>query len=369
MDNIGISFKKDKNKILIFSTIVIVFIIVGVYVVTIEPFAIQYDDYTSLPSAPKLDEIIPNVDTDGVISLSWSVSDKVWYYNVFRRFGDIETRIESMVIVNSFVDRATKEEGTYIYRIEAKNNIGKVQSNEKTVTIDLPEPPPVPPVPPVPDAPVLNEITPKTNTNGEIHLSWNFVDGAIMYTIYRWKDGMNPKILKQDFSKNYYDDSVLDNGFYLYKVKAGNSEQKYSEYSNEESVIVQIPAVPDVPVMNQLEFEIIDNTIKVYIDWEVVVCDSYVLYRSFDGQVYKPVEGILSTTSYTEILTEAGIYIYKVSAVNTYGESEKSNSVTIELTEDGGVAPPPTDNTMLYILLGVLAILIVPIVILVRRKR
>ena len=358
--------KKQKGILAILVLITSTLVVVGI--VSVVPWYFPYDDYTSVPSAPELDEIIPNVDTDGIISLSWSVSDRAWYYNIFRRFGSIETIIKTMVIVNSFVDSTTKEEGTYIYRIEAENNVGKVQSNEKTVIIDLPE---LPPVPPVPDAPILRLMVNGPNTDGEIKLEWDLVSGATMYTIYRWKDGLNEKILNQDFSENYYDDLVSSNGVYSYKVKAGNIEKEYSEYSNEVSITVQMAGVPDVPVMNQLEYEIINYTIKVYIDWDAVDCDSYVLYRSFNGEIYKPVEGILSTSStiYAEILTEAGTYVYKVSAVNTYGGSGLSNSVTIEVTKDGGVAPPPTDYTTLYILLGFLVVLIVPVVILVKRKK
>ena len=320
--------------------------------------------YTEVPTAPELNSV-PSPNIDGSVELSWSQPDQTQYFELYRyRWGWYYV---AKLYTTSYTDVHVADGATYKYKVVAGNTLGKSpDSNVVSVLIDLYEED----GDAIPDAPVLRLMTNSPSIDGEIDLEWDLVSGATMYTIFRWKGGINPEILKQDFSENYYDDSVSSNGVYSYKVKAGN-DVGYSDYSNEISITVQMAEVPDVPVMNQLEFEIINYTVKVYIDWDAVDCDSYVLYRSFNGEIYKPVEGILSTSStiYAEILTEAGTYVYKVSAVNTYGESGLSNSVTIEVTEDGGVAPP-TDYTTLYVLLGILVVLIVPIaIILVKRKK
>ena len=236
--------------------------------------------------------------------------------------------------------------------------------------------PPDPPVPPdpsedPPDAPILNTIIPKPSIDGKICLRWDSVSNADRYAVYRKLDEGSYKLLGDPITINHYDDLVLDNGVYRYKLKAGNINSDYSDYSNEEDITVQMPSVPEQPYMNQLTYEIIGNTIEVYIDWEEVDCDSYKVYRSIDYGDYVTIVDGLTITSYSEVLIEVGVYMYKVSAINMFGESELSVFVSIEITEDGVPDEPdePVDYIMLYILLIVLGVLVVPTIVLKNYKK
>ena len=469
--------KKNQRNLLIIGVPLIV--ILSIFISTI-PFSLvpgpnggDLSDviyYDTLPSAPRLQSIFPDLDFDYTIKLSWSASTDVWYYNIYRRASNnIEVTIRG-IIDTSFIDGAYKDNGMYTYRIEAVNNIGDVQSNEKSVIINfldtdptppippippklkaiipdidpdgsvfidwnvvtdatkyqvymskdggqwelivttvattfskgfltdgsygfkvraynlagyseysnivyvvvaipLPPPPPPPPDPVVPDAPILKGIIPKPSRDGKIRLNWDIVSDAYNYAVYRSNDGTSYEYLGL-VTVNYYDD-LMPNGIYYYKLKAGNIKGECSDFSNVESIAVQIPGAPNSPITNEIIYKVIDSGIEVSVSWSDVSCDSYNLYREIKTDVSSTglvliAEG-LTSTSYSEVLTEIGKYIYKVSAVNTYGESEKSNPTVINITGDEG--GPPLDDYTLYVVIGVICVLTVLVAILLIRKK
>ncbi len=353
-------------------------ILVVVGIVSIVPFVLVPTNgggggdppvyYDSLPSAPILNDIQPDPDLDDVVSLDWSDSSRVYYYNVYRcKSGEAEQKIAIGRTVSSFIDGASKENGIYYYRIEAVNNIGKVFSNQESVVIDVPPPPPLE----IPDSPVLYITVNSPSTDGEIVLEWDPVPDADDYGVYRSENDGSFDFL-EEIGENYYNDLVLESGDYSYKIKAGN-EAGISDFSNEVSIVVQLEGIPEAPFMNQLTYEIIGDTIKIYLDWEEVFCDSYIVYRSIGGAEYEPFEDGLTSTSYSEVLIEVGVYSYKVSAVNMFGESERSAYVSIEITEDGvpDEPPEPDDYTVITIIVAILVLgaLAVPITILAKRRK
>jgi len=472
--------KKNQRNLLIIGIPLIV--ILSIFISTIPfslvpgpnggdlPDVIYYD---TLPSAPVLQSIFPDIDPDYTIELRWSASTDVWYYNIYRRASNnIEVTIRG-IIDTSFIDGAYKDNGMYTYRIEAVNNIGDVQSNEKSVIINfldtdptppippippklkaiipdidpdgsvfidwnvvtdatkyqvymskdggqwelivttvattfskgfltdgsygfkvraynlagyseysnivyvvvaipLPPPPPPPPDPVVPDAPILKGIIPKPSLDGKISLKWDKVSDAYNYTVYRSNDGTSYAYLGVVIV-NYYND-LLSNGVYYYKLKAGNVKGEYSGFSNAESVTVQIPSVPNSPVINEITYEVIDSGVEIIVSWSAVSCDTYNLYREIVSDIQNTgfvlIEEGLISTSYSETLTDAGKYTYKVSAVNDIGESKLSNPTVINLTEDGVTDEPEADDyTWLYIILIVLGVAVVPVVILTRKRK
>ncbi|MBA7498739.1 hypothetical protein ES704_01476 [subsurface metagenome] len=226
---------------------------------------------------------------------------------------------------------------------------------------------PLPPPPPlvIPTEPILKNIIPNPNINGEINLRWDSVSGATVYIIYRSKDGGSLETLDVNFEANSYTDSVSESGVYSYRVKAGNSAG-YSRYSNEESVTVQLTNIPPNPTMNQITYEIIDETVEVYLDWNEVICESYNVYRSINYGDYALIEENIFSTSYFEVLTETGIVSYRVSAVNQYGESGLSNPMSINISPED---EPSADYIALYALFGITVVLVGVTVILLRMRK
>lgn len=322
-------------------------------------------NYDNLPSAPSLN-IIGSPDTDGRIELSWRESNDVWSYYIYRRGSDNVERLVNIIshYYISFTD--TVPDGTYTYKIGAKNNIGMVYSNTRTVIVDLPEPDPEPTIP---DAPVLKSIEPRPSTDGNIRLEWDIVSDADRYAIYRSNDDASYDLLGT-VNVNYYDD-ILANGVYYYKLKAGNIDEKYSDYSNTKSITVQIPGVPDKPEAYSITYEIVDSGVKIYVTWSSVSCNTYNLYRKIVNDTtdtgFVLIREGLTSTSYSEVLTEVGKYTYKVSAVNTLGESDQSNPTIINMTDEG--VEKPEDYMWLYVLLGVLGVAVVPVVLLTRKRK
>jgi len=353
---------KKQKKVLTYLVVAISILLVIAFI-SVRPFST-----TNISDVLTLQPIDPNPDLDGNVFLEWNeVYDANQYFVQMKKdageWGTIKNTQDFSFTKTGLTD------GVYEFKVAAWHmtflRIDFITwSNIESVTIDIPEP--------VPDAPILDDITPSVSYDGKISLDWEDVSGADRYVVFRKMGDGFYDILGNPITTNYYDDLVSDNGVYSYKVKAGNIYDKWSDFSNEASVTVQIPSIPEQPHMNQPTYEIIGDTIRVCIDWDEVDCNSYNLYRSIDGGSYNLIKDGLVSTSYFEDLTRVGMYAYKVSAVNDLGESEQSVCVTIEITEDG--EPPeepdePDDYTLLYILLGVLAILIVPVVILIKKKK
>lgn len=74
---------------------------------------------------------------------------------------------------------------------------------------------------------------------------------------------------------------------------------------------------------------------EAYISWHPVQdADSFIVYRSIDGEVYDSLTAVRET-HYTDILPKAGTYYYKVSAANTIGTSRLSPSKSVDVDKIG----------------------------------
>ena len=330
-----------------------------------KPTPLPYDPgYTLLPTKPVLQLI--TVGADNSIPLTWSAVDGATSYQVYMRkeFGTWESKV---LVISTTTTIKGLTDGDYSFKVRGYHSVGYSEfSTVKLATIGPEEEVPDE----TPEAPVLEPIIPSVSYDGVISLKWNDVSEADKYVVYRTKEDCALELLRE-IDVNYYEDLVTDNSVYYYKIRAINllvgEDFKSSDYSNEESVIVQIPGAPDVPTVNEITYEVIESGLEISVTWNEVDCNSYSLYKSVDSGDYVLIEEGLTSTSYSEILSDVGVYAYKVSATNAHGESELSQHVSIKLTEDGVALPD--DYIVLFITLGVLAVLIVPIVILVKRRK
>lgn len=355
-----------KQKRMLGIVVLMASILVVVIIISVVPFTFVVngggnEDYTEIPIAPTFDIILPNPNTDGSVELSWSKPAQTQYFELYR-FRGFGWFYMARLYTTSYTDNNVADGITYKYKVIAGNTLGEsLDSNVVSVVIDIYEEP----IPP--DSPVLCITVNSPSTDGEIVLKWDFVSNADDYGVYRSKNDGSFDFLEK-IDENYYDDLVLESGDYSYRVKAGNEAGK-SDFSNTESITVQLAGVPNSPVMNELTYELVEDTIQIYLDWEEVFCDSYTVYRSIGGAEYEPLEEGLNSTSYSEVLIEVGVYMYKVSAVNMFGESERSAYVSIEITEDGMPTEPPVDYIVPIVVILVLGALAVATIILVKKKK
>ncbi len=219
----------------------------GTYVPPDDPIIIvdPIDPVDLTPSAPVLNMILPNPDTDGTFALTWSISKGRDYYDVMmRKEGSNTWTQRKQQYGTTFTD--ILEDGVYYYKIIAKTNLG-LQSESNIVNIVVQRILQIPPVIIViPSTPALDPIIPNIVYDGVVVLTWATISNADSYKIYRSKDGGAYEIIKT-VNTNSYTDKALEVGIYIYKIKAINIAGD-SGISNIEAVKVDITQPTPTPV-------------------------------------------------------------------------------------------------------------------------
>lgn len=210
-----------------------------------------------VPTAPLLQPITPDPNTDGNVTLHWTRSAGASFYAVYRYQTPVLSFNESLTEVgtpsaNTTTDQVTVN-GTYYYAIRAVNSSGPSPlSNTEGVTVAI-EPPP----PPVPSAPVLNITSPVPSTTGNITLQWTEEEGATSYLVFRETAHIESV---QDLANITYTTDITytdynrPNGTYYYVVVAANASG-WSPGSNCVNVTVGIP-LPESETYEEVELEV-----------------------------------------------------------------------------------------------------------------
>ena len=158
----------------------------------------------------------------------------------------------------------------------------------------------------LPTAPALSITT----SAGHPRLTWNAVDGATKYWIYRSTDGESFRLYDAVKGTSYTNISTDIGTTYYYKVKAVKLVDGENTFSDD-SAVRSTKCAPAAPTLS-LE----RSNGKPKLSWKAVAgADKYWLYRSTDGvnfSVYDTVRG----TSYTNSGAASGTkYYYYVKAV------------------------------------------------------
>jgi hypothetical protein len=210
-------------------------------------------------------------------------------------------------------------------------------------------------LPIVPDAPVLNVIE-EPSPSGDVILTWNFVEEATNYIIYRSLSPITdvsglPAIIT-GLLDTTYQDTVASNGTYYYVVVATNIAGN-SPISNCESVVVAIDPYavpPNAPVLSASEIP--SSSGNITITWNSIVgATNYIIYRSTIPITEARVQFVLiyriTDLIYQDTGLSNGTYYYAVVATNDAGDSPISNceSVVVALFIDASTTPPEDDPT------------------------
>ena len=165
-------------------------------------------------------------------------------------------------------------------------------------------------------------------TSGKPMLTWNAVEGATSYRIYRsTSKGSGYSLLGTTTATSYTNTGAKAGTTYYYRVKACN-DAGLSPYSNivswQVKSVTPKPSAPVVKIGNSA------TSGKPMLTWNAVRgATSYKVYRATSQNGTYSLLGTVTATSYTNTGAKAGTtYYYKVKAVNSAGESAYSNIVS-----------------------------------------
>ena len=158
-----------------------------------------------------------------------------------------------------------------------------------------------------PEAPAVQ--TANVASSGKIKLTWNKVDGAAKYQIWRSTDKKNWTLLKTTTGTSLTNTSTEAGKLYYYYVVAVAEDGTESDPSAIVSRRCDLPR-PVITLSN------VASTGKIKITWEKIEgAVKYEVYRSTDNKTWSKLSTV-SGTSLTNTSTTAGtLYYYKVKAI------------------------------------------------------
>ena len=166
-----------------------------------------------------------------------------------------------------------------------------------------------------------------------ISVSWEYVSDADSYNVYRSSSAEGGYSLLGTTSYTSYKDNSPLSGYNYYKVSAVNNKGTSSLSSYTSCNYTSTGNVLSSPTGLNAQV----NGSSVYVTWQSVNnATSYNIYRSSNANTSYTKIGTSSSTSYTDNNPLSGYNYYKVSAVNSNGESTQSNYVYCEYSENSG---------------------------------
>ncbi len=307
---------------------------------------------TFKPATPVLYSFPPDPDNDGSIYVDWSSVNGATKYYVYRNTSIISYADDDLIIFEtslSYYTDTISANGTYYYAVVAESSSNSSLSNCENVTIVLfaPQTPPI-----------LEKITPDSDTYGNFYLNWSSVENATRYYIYNNTSeiatvvGMEPLLITVNTE---YTHMIPINITYHYVIVAGN-DYGNSSISNCENVTVLLIAPQEPPNLESFNPNP-DYFGNVNVNWSMVEnATEYHIYRN-TSYINTPDEQLrivtVTDTNYTDVLTQNGTYYYAVVAANAFGNSSLSNceSVKVQVTPNTTILEeitpdPDTDGTI-----------------------
>ena len=251
--------------------------------------------------------VVNTVISSGKPKISWDKVDGAVKYIILRDLETISTSTGT-----SFVDKTAEIGKTYKYQVLSENEFGCRSvsggsygpATKGTAIL------------PAPDVTVTNVAS-----TGKVKLSWNAVDGATSYIVYRSTNGNDGSWGKATTSKTSYINTSAQAGVkYYYKVQAVHSDPDLSSKPSASVIRSCDLPQPEVTIGN------VKSTGKIKLSWNAVPgAAKYEIYRSTTktGSYTK----MLTTkgTSYVNTSANAGtLYYYKVKAIHSTNSGANS---------------------------------------------
>ena len=180
--------------------------------------------------------------------------------------------------------------------------------------------------PAAPAAPVVTAGN--SAVSGKPMLTWNAVEGATSYKVYRAaKEDGTYGLLGSTSATSYTNTGAKEGVTYYYKVTAVNDigeSEPSNIVSGQVKTVTPKPAAPVVSIGHSAASG------KPQLTWSAVTgAASYNVYRATAENGSYSLLGSVTVTNYTNTGAKEGVtYYYKVTAVNDSGEGEYSNIVS-----------------------------------------
>ncbi len=173
-------------------------------------------------------------------------------------------------------------------------------------------------------APKLNSLS---NVNGGVKVSWNAVDGASKYKVFRKTDGTNWTALKTVTTTSYTDKTVVSGTRYYYTVRCVSPIDS-STYISSYNTAGLKKTYFDAPALKKAT----NGKSGVNVTWEAVDgASKYKVIRKTDSTSWKAI-GYSTSTSYTDKTAVSGeTYYYSVRCV------DPANNASISSIEEPGL--------------------------------
>ena len=266
---------------------------------------------TPKPSAPVVK--IGHSATSGKPMLTWNAVSGATFYKVYRATSQNGTySLLGTVTATSYINTGAKDGVTYYYKVKAVNSAGEsaysntVSGQSKSVT-------------PKPSAPVVK--IGHSATSGKPMLTWNAVDGAASYKVYRAtaKNGAY-SVINTTKALTYTNTGAALGTTYYYKVEALDAAGKSLGFSD----VVEGKVAPVLAV----GYSSVSG--KPQLTWKAVPgATEYQVYRSTQQNSGYTKINTTTATSYVNTGAKAGTtYYYKLVAVKGTAASDFSNIVS-----------------------------------------
>ena len=271
---------------------------------------------TSATTLPAPSVTASNVASTGKIKLSWNAVNGAVSYKVYRASSKSGTySLLKTTTSTSFTNTSPTPGKTYYYKVRAvdKNGALGLCSSIITRTCDCAQP--------------VVKISGVSST-GKNKLTWDAVDGAVSYKVYRaTSENGTYTLMKTTTSTSYINTSAVTGTKYYYKVKAvGSKSAADSAYSKVVVRTCDLPRPTATVTLNskgnpQVKWDKVDGAV------------SYKVYRSTSQSgTYTLMKTTTSTTYTNTSISARTTYYYKVVAVhsNTAANSAYSKVVSIK---------------------------------------
>ncbi|HEY3330625.1 MAG TPA: hypothetical protein VGK19_11425 [Capsulimonadaceae bacterium] len=256
------------------------------------------------PTASPVPTNLTATHGDGTVTLGWDPSAGATSYKVYRSTSSTTETYYDSASTTSYTDTAVTNGTAYFYKVSAVNPGGDSGLSTEATATPLA----------IPAKPVVTA----TGGTQKIDLGWDGVVGASTYNVFRGTtpggespNPINPAPLQ---APGYCDSPLADGTTYYYTVRAANIAGELGPISDEVSAVTA-PATPTGLTATH-------GDAKVDLHWDQVTgATSYKVYRSTTTTTETYFAPAPTFTYSDTAVTNGTAYFYKVSAVNTGGES------------------------------------------------